>query len=59
MGDSQGRGCLMRLAPIAVAGVFAAFVAFQGCQRGPFGRHQIVAMNPQQEARLGLQAFSR
>jgi metalloendopeptidase OMA1, mitochondrial len=59
MGDPQGRGCLMRLAPIAVAGVIALIVAWQGCQQGPGGRIQIVALNPQQEAQLGLQAFQQ
>jgi predicted Zn-dependent protease len=51
------RGCLMRLAPLAIAGVVAAVVAYQSCQPGPFGRHQIVALDPQQEQQLGLQAY--
>ena len=55
--DPRARGCLMRLAPLAIAGLVAAFVAWQGCQEGPFGRHQIVALNPQQEQQLGLEAF--
>jgi metalloendopeptidase OMA1, mitochondrial len=59
MGDPRGRGCLLRLAPLLVAGAFAAFVAWQGCQQGPFGRRQIVALNPQQEQQLGLQAFQQ
>jgi predicted Zn-dependent protease len=59
MNDPRGRGCLMRLAPLVMAGLFAAFLAWQGCQQGPFGRRQIVGMNPQQEATLGLQAFQQ
>lgn len=55
--DPRARGCLMRLAPLAIAGVMAAVVAWQGCQEGPFGRRQIVAMNPQEEKQLGLEAF--
>ena len=49
----------MRLAPLAAAGIFAAFLAWQGCQQGPFNRRQIVALNPQQEQQLGLQAFQQ
>jgi predicted Zn-dependent protease len=55
--DPRARGCLMRLAPLLIAGLVAAFVAWQGCQQGPFGRHQVVGLNPQQEKQLGLQAF--
>src|SRR4051812_31631250 len=55
--DPRARGCLMRLAPLAIAGLVAAVVAWQGCQEGPFGRHQIVALNQQQEQQLGLEAF--
>jgi predicted Zn-dependent protease len=58
-GDPRARGCLMRLAPLAIAGAIALFVAWQGCQQGPFGRRQIVAMNPQQEQNLGFQAFQQ
>jgi predicted Zn-dependent protease len=32
--------------------------ALKGCQEGPFGRHQIVGMGPQEEAALGAQSFS-
>ncbi len=57
--DPRARGCLVRLAPLAVAGLIAAVVAWQGCQKGPFGRNQVVALNPQQEQQLGLQAFQQ
>lgn len=52
----RGRGAL-RLAPVLVALVAVAFLVVRGCQEGPFGRRQIVAMNAQQEAALGAQAF--
>ena len=29
----------------------------KGCQEGPFGRKQVVALNPEQEEALGMQAF--
>jgi predicted Zn-dependent protease len=58
-GDPRARGCLLRIAPLLVAGLFALVVAWQGCQQGPFGRRQIVAMNPQQEQQLGFQAFQQ
>lgn len=48
---------LMRLVPIGLALIGIAFYAAKGCQEGPFGRVQVVGMNPQEEAALGLQAF--
>jgi predicted Zn-dependent protease len=48
---------LFRLAPIAIALIAALFLVIKGYQKGPFDRSQIVAMNPQQEAQLGVQAF--
>jgi predicted Zn-dependent protease len=59
MGNPRGRGIGIRLLPILFALAAAAFVAWQGCQKGPFGRNQIVGMNPQQEQQLGLQAFQQ
>jgi metalloendopeptidase OMA1, mitochondrial len=53
----RGRGLGVRLLPIGLAILAAAFVAWQGCQNGPFGRNQIVAVNPEQEKALGLQAY--
>jgi predicted Zn-dependent protease len=47
----------IRLLPLVLAGLAAAFIAMKGCQQGPFGRQQIVALNPQQEQQLGLQAY--
>jgi predicted Zn-dependent protease len=49
---------ILRLVVAAVIALFGiGAVAIKGCQRGPFGRHQVVALNPQQEAALGLQAY--
>jgi predicted Zn-dependent protease len=61
MGDRQGPGLGMRLGirmlPLLAAGLMAAVVAWQGCQHGPFGRHQVVGMNPREEQQVGGQAF--
>jgi hypothetical protein len=40
----------LRLLPILIGVVLIGFTAVRGCQQGPFGRHQIVAMRPEQEA---------
>lgn len=51
---------LMRLLVAVVIGVAAmGFVAIKGCQRGPFGRSQVVGMSPAQEKALGAQAFQQ
>ena len=46
-----------RMIPIVIGLIAIGFTMARGCQQGPFGRAQVVAMNPQQEAQLGLQAF--
>jgi predicted Zn-dependent protease len=49
----------LRLAPIIIGLlVLGGFLAY-GCREGPFGRRQQITMNPQQEARLGAQAFQQ
>jgi predicted Zn-dependent protease len=49
---------LMQLVVAVVIGALAIGVfALRGCQRGPFGRRQVVALNPGQEAALGAQAY--
>jgi metalloendopeptidase OMA1, mitochondrial len=53
------RNAPIRLLPIVLALIAAAFVIIKGWQPGPFGRHQVVALNPQQEAQLGAQAFQQ
>src|SRR5580704_5120325 len=55
---SSGRGGL-RLLPIIIGLVLIGFTAVRGCQQGPFGRHQIVGMKPEQEASLGAQSYTQ
>jgi len=50
-------GLLVRAIPIVIGLCAVGFTMVRGCQQGPFGRVQIVAMNPAQEEKLGLQAF--
>ncbi|MBY0232076.1 MAG: M48 family metallopeptidase [Gemmataceae bacterium] len=51
----RGMGILVGLVAGAIAvGVFA----IRGCQEGPFGRRQIVMMDPEEEIRLGTQAYN-
>lgn len=47
----------MRLVPIAVGLVVIGAIVVKGCQEGPFGRNQVVALNHEEEAALGVQAF--
>jgi guanyl-specific ribonuclease Sa len=55
-GPARGR---IRLLPIAIGLVLICFTALRGCQQGPFGRHQIVGMKPEQEAALGAQSYTQ
>jgi|HubBroStandDraft_6_1064221.scaffolds.fasta_scaffold20819_2 guanyl-specific ribonuclease Sa len=55
-GPARGR---IRLLPIAIGLVLIGFTAVRGCQQGPFGRHQIVGMKPEQEASLGAQSYTQ
>jgi predicted Zn-dependent protease len=45
--------------PLLLALAAGALIFVKGCQEGPFGRMQIVGMNPEQEARLGAQSFQQ
>jgi len=47
----------MRMLPIVIGVIAIGFTMVRGCQEGPFGRKQLVGMNPQEEAALGAQAF--
>jgi guanyl-specific ribonuclease Sa len=62
MDDSYGsppaRGRI-RLLPILIGIALIGFTALRGCQQGPFGRHQIVGMGPEQETALGAQAYNQ
>src|SRR4030081_3480153 len=51
------RNVHIRLLPILVALIAGAFIMLRGCQEGPFGRAQVVALSPEQETQLGAQAF--
>lgn len=57
--DRPPRNVSIRLLPILFALIAAALVIIKGWQAGPFGRHQIVGLNPQQESQLGAQAFEQ
>ncbi len=46
-----------RMIPIVIGLIAIGVTMARGCQQGPFGRAQVVALNQQQEAQLGLQAF--
>ena len=56
-GSDYGPTLLMRLAPVVIALIPIIALMLRGCQEGPFGRHQVVAMNPAEESQLGSQAF--
>jgi predicted Zn-dependent protease len=47
----------MRLLPIVIGVIAISVMLARGCQEGPFGRKQIVALSAQEEAALGAQAF--
>ncbi len=55
--DERMQRLLMRAAPLVIGLLAAGFFVVKGCQEGPFGRKQVVALNAQQEAQLGAQAF--
>jgi metalloendopeptidase OMA1, mitochondrial len=55
--SSYGPALLMRLAPVIIALIPIIAMLARGCQEGPFGRHQVVAMTPAEESQLGAQAF--
>src|ERR1043166_3090635 len=49
---------LMRLVVAALmAAIPIGMLLIRGCQQGPFGRQQVVALDPKQEEALGAQAF--
>jgi predicted Zn-dependent protease len=45
------------LAALLVGAVMIGFVTVRGCQEGPFGRKQVITLDPQQEVALGAQAY--
>ena len=52
-----GFGLGARLIPIVIGLIAIGFTMARGCQHGPFGRTQVVALSTEQEAQLGMQAF--
>jgi predicted Zn-dependent protease len=56
-GNQVGISLLVRMIPILIGVCTIGFTMIRGCQQGPFGRVQVVDMKPEQEAKLGLQAF--
>ena len=55
--SGPGFGLGARLIPIVIGLIAVGVTMARGCQQGPFGRNQVVAINPQQEAQLGMQAY--
>jgi metalloendopeptidase OMA1, mitochondrial len=55
--QDAGRRLMQVLMALLIGLVAMGVFALKGCQRGPFGRRQIVALSPQQENALGAQAF--
>jgi predicted Zn-dependent protease len=51
------RRIVVRLLPLIIAAGAAVLTMVRGCQQGPFGRPQVLAVNQQEENILGLQAF--
>jgi predicted Zn-dependent protease len=49
----------LRLVPILIGLIVIGCFLVYGCREGPFGRKQLVTMSPQQETRLGAQAFQQ
>ncbi|MBY0585827.1 M48 family metallopeptidase [bacterium] len=58
-GPSIGRAIGMRFIPVLVMAAMAGLFLLQSCQRGPFGRNQVIAIGPEEEKALGLQAFQQ
>lgn len=62
-GGNPGRQILTRLGvrmiPIVLGLLVVAFTMIRGCERGPFGRNQVLAVKGQQEMALGAQAFQQ
>lgn len=56
-GGPRGRNPAVRLLPVLLGLLAVGVMAITNCREGPFGRRQLVALDPQQEEELGLQAF--
>jgi metalloendopeptidase OMA1, mitochondrial len=56
-GHGIGGALFVRMIPILIGLMLVGLTVVRGCQQGPFGRMQVVAIKPPQESQLGLQAF--
>jgi predicted Zn-dependent protease len=57
--DELRGGPAIRWVAVLVGLIAMLVVVISGWQQGPFGRHQIVGLNPQEEAHLGAQTFQQ
>jgi predicted Zn-dependent protease len=48
-----------RWAPLLIGVLVVVGMIFYGCQEGPFGRRRVVTLSPEQETKLGVQAFQQ
>src|SRR4051812_32694286 len=48
-----------RWAPLLIGVLIVVGMIFHGCQEGPFGRRRVVTLSPEQETKLGVQAFQQ
>ena len=56
--DESAQQRIIRMGiPIVVGLLVIGFMALRGCQEGPFGTKQVVALDAEQEAQLGEQAY--
>lgn len=62
-GGNPGRQMMSRLGarmiPILLGLLVVGFTMIRGCERGPFGRNQVLAVKGAQEMALGAQAFQQ
>lgn len=59
--DGSGRAMSrmgVRLIPVVLGLLAVGFTMIRGCERGPFGRNQVLAIKGEQEMQLGAQAFN-
>jgi predicted Zn-dependent protease len=55
--DVSNRGIHVAWLPVLLGLLAVGFMWVRGCQTGPFGRNQVVALTPAQENQLGAQTF--
>lgn len=52
-----GARLFVRFIPILIGLAIIGMTMVRGCRQGPFGRAQLITIEPEQESQLGLQAF--